>query len=70
LRDAVVELTRDAAPLGLRAERVQPPEPARVVERQREHARQRVEQISVVGTVGLGRLVLDRNGADERTPGS
>ena len=66
LRDPVVELAGDATALGFGTEGVQAAEPAGVVEREGEDARQRFEEVAIVGPVRLGRQVFDRNGADQR----
>ena len=46
LRDAVVELAGDAGPLGLGAERAEAAEPAGVVDREREQARQALDEVA------------------------
>ena len=48
LRGAVVQVARDAGPLGFGAERAEPAEPAGVVDREREARRDPGEQLGVV----------------------
>jgi hypothetical protein len=60
-----VQLTGDAGPLGLGTDRADPAEPAGVVDRECEQAREAVEEVGVFGPVGVGGDVFERDQADQ-----
>ena len=70
LGDAVVQLAGDPGPLGLGAERPQPGEPPGVVDREREQARQALDEVALLAPVGVRRDVFERDQAHERAPGA
>ena len=67
LGDAVVELAGDPGSFGLGAERAQAGEPAGVVDREREQARQALHEVALLVPVGVRRDVFECDQTDQRT---